>query len=176
MTAPAPGLVLVYTGEGKGKTTAALGLVFRALGRGLRVAVLQFVKGGWETGERLLAERGLPGLDWHVMGEGFTWEGKDPAIHAAAARAGWAKARALIGAGAHDVVVLDEVMLPLARGWIDEGDLIAALRARREGMHVVLTGRGAPAAVVEAADLVSEMRAVKHPFEKGVMAIAGVDF
>jgi cob(I)alamin adenosyltransferase len=176
VTAPAPGLVLVYTGEGKGKTTAALGLAFRALGRGLRVAVLQFVKGRWETGERLLAERGIPGLDWQVMGEGFTWEGNDPAIHADAARAGWAKAREVIAAGAHDVVVLDEVMLPLTRGWIDTGELISVLRARRQGMHVVLTGRGAPAALIEAADLVSEMRAIKHPFEKGVMAIAGVDF
>lgn len=176
MSARAPGLLLVYTGEGKGKTTAALGLVFRALGRGLRVAVLQFIKGRWETGERLLAERGLPGLDWHVMGEGFTWEGDDPAIHADAARAGWAKARAVIGSGAHDVVVLDEVMLPLARGWIELSELLSVLRARRPELHVVLTGRGAPAELVEAADLVTEMRAVKHPFEKGVQAIAGVDF
>ncbi|HSM94233.1 MAG TPA: cob(I)yrinic acid a,c-diamide adenosyltransferase [Anaeromyxobacteraceae bacterium] len=176
MTTPAPGLVLVYTGEGKGKTTAALGLAFRALGRGLGVAVLQFVKGGWETGERRLAERGLPGLEWHVMGEGFTWEGKDPAVHAEAARAGWAKARALLEAGAHDVVILDEVTLPLAHGWIDCGELLGVLRGRRAGMHVVLTGRGAPAALVEAADLVSEMRAVKHPFERGVMAVPGVDY
>jgi cob(I)alamin adenosyltransferase len=176
VTGGAPGLVLVYTGEGKGKTTAALGLAFRALGRGLRVAVLQFVKGRWPTGERALAERGLPGLDWEVLGEGFTWEGDDPAIHADAARAGWARARKVLEAGAHDVVILDEVMLPLSRGWIDAGELIALLRARRPGLHVVLTGRGAPPALVDAADLVTEMRKVKHPFERGVKAIPGVDF
>jgi len=176
MTATTPGLVLVYTGDGKGKTTAALGLVFRALGRGLRVAVLQFVKGRWETGERRLAERGLPGLDWQVLGEGFTWEGHDPAIHREAARAGWRKARALLEAGAHDVVVLDEVNLPLSRGWIELDELLAVLRARRPGMHVVLTGRDAPPAIVEAADLVTEMRKVKHPFDLGVQALPGVDF
>lgn len=175
----APGLVLVYTGDGKGKTTAALGLAFRALGRGLRVAVLQFVKGRWQTGERTLAERGadaLRGLDWQVLGEGFTWEGDDPVRHAEAARSGWTRARAVIEAGAHDVVILDEAMLPLSRGWIDVAEVVAVLRARRTGMHVVLTGRGAPPALVEAADLVTEMRAVKHPFEKGVKAVPGVDY
>lgn len=176
MKRDAPGLVLVYTGDGKGKTTAALGLAFRALGRALRVAVLQFVKGRWPTGERMLAERGLPGLEWHVLGEGFTWEGDDPAIHAEAARAGWTKARALIEAGTHDIVILDEATHPLVRGWIDLDELIAVLRARRSGMHVVLTGRDAPRALVEAADLVTEMRKVKHPFDAGVKAIPGVDF
>lgn len=177
MTASATGLVLLYTGDGKGKTTAALGLAFRALGRGLRVAVLQFVKGRWPTGERTLAERGLlPGLDWQVLGEGFTWEGDDPSIHAEAARAGWVKARAAIEAGAHDVVILDEITHPLATGWIDVGELIAVLRARRHDMHVVLTGRHAPAPLVDAADLVTEMRKVKHPFDAGVKALPGVDY
>jgi cob(I)alamin adenosyltransferase len=176
VTTPTTGLVLVYTGDGKGKTTAALGLAFRALGRGLRVAVLQFVKGRWPTGERMLAERGLPGLDWEVLGEGFTWEGSDPAIHADAARAGWTRARALLSAGAHDVVVLDELTYPLARGWVDVAELIAALRARRPGMHVVVTGRDAPAPLVEAADLVTEMRKVRHPYDAGVKALPGVDF
>jgi cob(I)alamin adenosyltransferase len=173
---------VVYTGDGKGKTTAALGLAFRALGRGLRVAVLQFVKGDRETGERRLAERGhdgaggLAGLDWQVLGEGFTWLGDDPSVHADAARAGWARASALLAEGRHDVVILDEVILPVARGWIDLADLLAVLSRRRPGVHVVLTGRGAPPALVDAADLVTDMRAVKHPFEKGVRAIAGVDF
>ncbi len=176
MTPGTPGLLVVYTGDGKGKTTAALGLAFRALGRGFRVAVLQFVKGRRETGERLLAERGLPGLDWRVLGEGFTWRGDDPDLHAEAARAGWAVARGLIEAGAPDVVVLDEALLPLSRGWLDLGELLGVLSARRPGMHVVLTGRGAPAALVGAADLVTEMRQVKHPFQQGAKAIAGVDF
>jgi cob(I)alamin adenosyltransferase len=153
-----------------------VGLAFRALGRGLRVAVLQFVKGRWATGERALAERGLPGLDWAVLGEGFTWEGEDPGLHAEAARAGWGRARAVIEAGWHDVVILDEATLPLSRGWIDVAELLSVLAARRAGMHVVLTGRDAPAALLEAADLVTEMRALKHPLERGVKAIPGVDF
>lgn len=176
MTAGDPGLLVVYTGGGKGKSTAAFGLALRALGRGLRVAVLQFVKGRWETGERLLAQRGLPGLDWEVLGEGFTWQGSDPGLHAEAARAGWARARAVIEAGRHDVVVLDEVTLPLDRGWIGVDDLLAVAAARRPAMHLVLTGRLAPPALLDAADLVTEMREVKHPFAKGVKAIAGVDF
>lgn len=176
MSAGAPGLLVVYTGEGKGKSTAAFGLAFRALGRGLRVAVLQFVKGRWETGERLLAQRGVAGLDWEVLGEGFTWQGDDPAVHAEAARAGWARARAVIEEGRHEVVVLDEVILPLDRGWIGLEELLAVAAARRPGVHLVLTGRGAPPALVAAADLVTEMREVKHPFQQGVKAIAGVDF
>jgi cob(I)alamin adenosyltransferase len=176
MTTGAPGLLVVYTGDGKGKSTAAFGLAFRALGRGLRVAVLQFVKGRWETGERLLAQRGVAGLDWEVLGEGFTWQGGDPGVHAEAARGGWARARAVIEEGRHDVVVLDEVILPLERGWIGVEELLAVAAARRPGMHLVLTGRGAPPALVDAADLVTEMREVKHPFKRGVKAIAGVDF
>jgi cob(I)alamin adenosyltransferase len=179
VTSSAPGLLLVYTGDGKGKTTAALGLAFRALGRGLRVAVLQFVKGRRPTGERMLAERGgaaLEGLDWRVLGEGFTWAGDDPGVHVEAARTGWSAARAVVEQGASDVVVLDEIMLPLARGWLDVAEVLAVFAGRRPGMHVVLTGRDAPPAIVAAADLVTEMRAVKHPFDRGVKAIPGVDF
>jgi cob(I)alamin adenosyltransferase len=111
-----------------------------------------------------------------VLGEGFTWEGEDPGLHADAARAGWERARAVIEAGWHDVVILDEAMLPLSRGWIDLAELLSVLAARRAGMHVVLTGREAPAALLDAADLVTEMRALKHPFDRGVKAIPGVDF
>lgn len=169
------GILIVYTGDGKGKTTAALGLVFRALGRRLPVAVVQFVKGRWRTGEWVLAQ-GLPGLDFTTLGEGFTWEGPDPERHARAARDGWARARRLLAAGEHRVVVLDELTHVLARGWIERGEVLAALAARPPGTTVVVTGRDAPAELLDAADLVTEMRAVKHPFDRGGRAIPGVDF
>ncbi len=175
MSAPERGLVLVYTGDGKGKTTAALGLAVRALGRGLRVAIVQFVKGRRRTGERMFAER-APGLELFVMGEGFTWEGDGPAVHAAAARRAWKQARDLLVAGAHEVVVLDEVTYPLSYGWLEAAEVLAAIAARPSGVHVVATGRGAPAALVDAADLVTEMRNVKHPHARGERARAGVDF
>lgn len=175
MSGAVTGLVIVYTGDGKGKTTAALGLAFRALGRKLPVAVVQFVKGRWKTGERLLAEE-LPGLDFLTLGEGFTWEGADPELHARAARAAWARACELLAAGRHRVVVLDELTHVLAPGWIACEEVLAVLAARPAETTVVVTGRGAPAALLEAADLVTEMRAVKHPFDRGVKAIAGVDF
>lgn len=177
-----PGIVTVYTGDGKGKTTAALGMVFRALGRGLPVAVVQFVKGRWRTGERLLAAR-LEGaaleparLLFRTMGEGFTWEGDDPEVHARAARAAWEAARALLAGGAHRVVVLDELTHCLGPGYVALDEVLAALAARAPETTVVITGRDAPPALLDAADLVTEMRAVKHPFTRGVRAIAGVDF
>jgi cob(I)alamin adenosyltransferase len=175
VTGATPGLLIVYTGDGKGKTTAALGLVFRALGRKLPVAVVQFVKGRWKTGERLLAE-GLPGLEFLTLGEGFTWTGEDPEQHARAARAAWERARALLAAGRHRVVVLDELTLVMNRGWVPCEEVLAAIAARPAETTVVVTGRGAPAPLVEAAELVTEMQAVKHPFTRGVKAIAGVDF
>ncbi len=154
------GLLVVYTGDGKGKTTAALGMALRALGRKLPVAIVQFVKGRWKTGERLFAE-GVPGLELLTLGEGFTWEGDDPELHARAARAGWARARDLLASARHRIVVLD---------------VLEAIAARGRATTVVVTGRDAPAAIIEAADLVTEMRSVKHPFASGVKAIAGVDF
>ncbi len=174
MTAP-EGLLLVYTGDGKGKTTAALGLVFRALGRGLPVAVVQFIKGRWKTGERLFAET-LPQLTFLSMGEGFTWEGDDPERHALAARAAWERARALLAGGAHRVVVLDELTHALRLGFLPLGEVLAALAARPPGVTAVVTGRDAPPELVAAADLVTEMRARKHPFDQGGRAIPGIDF
>jgi cob(I)alamin adenosyltransferase len=179
VSTPAPaapkGLVLVYTGDGKGKTTAALGLVFRALGRGLRVAVVQFIKGKWKTGERLFAET-IPGLTFQVMGRGFTWESDDLSRDAAAAAAAWGEAAALIRAGGHDVVVLDELTYAINYGFVALGEILATLEARPAHVHVVVTGRNAPAGLVEAADLVTEMKSVKHPFDKGRKAQIGVDF
>ncbi len=193
---PPRGLLVVYTGDGKGKTTAALGLVFRALGRGLPVAVVQFIKGKWKTGERLFAAT-LPELTFLTMGEGFTWvkggendgvndkedrdggeddSERDPAAHARAARAAWERARELLAAGAHRIVVLDELTHAVHHGFVPVADVLAALAARPAGVTAVVTGRGAPPELVEAADLVTEMRSVKHPFDRGDRALPGVDF
>jgi cob(I)alamin adenosyltransferase len=174
MSAP-EGLVVVYTGDGKGKTTAALGLAFRALGHGLPVAVVQFIKGRWKTGERLLAA-GLPRLTFLCMGEGFTWEGDDPGVHAAAARAAWSRAHALLAAGEHRLVVLDELTHVINHGFVSEQDVLSALAARPSGVTAVVTGRGASPALLAAADLATEMRSLRHPFEHGVRALRGIDF
>jgi cob(I)alamin adenosyltransferase len=169
------GILIVYTGDGKGKTTAALGLVFRALGRKLPVAVLQFVKGDWKTGERVMAA-GLAGLEFETLGKGFTWQGGDPEQHVKAARDAWARAVQLLSEARHRVVVLDELTHVIVEGFVTCEEVLAALAARPPGTTVVVTGRSAPAALIEAADLVTEMRAVKHPFDRGLPAISGIDF
>lgn len=171
----ANGLLLVYTGNGKGKTTAALGLVFRALGRGLRVAVVQFIKGKWKTGERVFAEK-LPELTFLVMGEGFTWDSDDLSRDRRAAEHAWAKAAELISSGQYDVVVLDEITYAVNYGFIALVDVLDVLRARPPHVNVVLTGRNAPAELCELADTVTEMKVIKHPFEQGHKARAGIDF
>jgi 5,6-dimethylbenzimidazole synthase/cob(I)alamin adenosyltransferase len=173
--APGQGLVVVYTGQGKGKTTAALGLVMRALGRGYRVGVVQYIKGKWKTGERLFAA-GLPGLDFHVMGEGFTWESDDLSRDRRAARAAWDRSATLIAGGDHDVVILDELTYAISYGFVDEAEILAAIDARPSHVHVVITGRHATPALIERADLVTDMAAVKHPFARGVRAQPGLDF
>ncbi|GAC1538385.1 MAG: cob(I)yrinic acid a,c-diamide adenosyltransferase [Polyangiales bacterium] len=169
------GLLGVYTGHGKGKTTAALGMVFRALGRGMRVTVVQFIKGKWKTGERLFAET-LPALRFHVMGLGFTWDSDDLGRDKAAARAAWDTARGEILSGERDLVVLDELTYAFHYDFLSVDDVLAALRARPAHVHVVITGRNAPESLIEAADLVSEMVVVKHPFTAGVKAQIGVDY
>lgn len=169
------GLVVVYTGHGKGKTTAALGMVFRALGRGMKVGVVQFIKGKWKTGERLFAES-LPNLTFKVMGLGFTWESDDLSNDKAAALAAWSEARAMIEGGEHAIVVLDEITYTFHYGFVPLEDVLATLRARPAHVHVVLTGRNAPEELIALADLVTEMKPVKHPFEQGVPAQIGVDF
>ena len=169
------GLFIVYTGHGKGKTTAALGLVFRALGRGLRVAVVQFIKGKWKTGERLFAEN-LPGLTFLVMGQGFTWESDDLSRDRAAAQQAFGRAKELIVAGEHGIVVLDEITYAINYGFIDVADVVAAVRAKPKHVHVIATGRNAPEELCELADLVTEMKSVKHPFERGLKAQAGIDY
>ncbi len=169
------GLVLVYTGAGKGKTTAALGIVFRALGRGLRVAVVQFIKGKWRTGERTFAEQ-LPQLTFLVMGHGFTWESDDLSRDRMAARAAWDRSRDLILSGEQAIVILDELTYVIQYGFVPVAEVIATLRERPSHVHVVITGRNAPEELTAVADLVTEMQAVKHPFTEGLHAQPGLDF
>ena len=169
------GLLVVYTGQGKGKTTAALGVAFRALGRGMKVAVVQFIKGKWKTGERLFAE-GLPQLTFLVMGLGFTWESDDISRDRRAAVEAWQRSAELIAAGQHPIVILDELTYVLNYGFVSIEEVLAALRARPTGVHVIITGRNAPDGLMAAADLVTEMRPVKHPFDQGVRAQPGLDF
>lgn len=169
------GLLLVYTGHGKGKTTAALGLVFRALGRGFRVTVVQFIKGKWKTGERLLAPS-LPGLDFHVMGRGFTWESDDLSRDRRAAVEAWETAKSFLKGGQHNVVVLDELTYCIHYDFVSLDEVLRALEDRPKHVHVVITGRNAPEELLALADLVTEMKSVKHPFESGSRAQPGIDF
>lgn len=171
----AKGQLLVYTGKGKGKTTAALGLVFRALGRGMRVAVVQFIKGKWKTGERQFAET-LPELTFLVMGQGFTWESDDLSRDKGAAQHAWATARGLIASGEHAIIVLDEITYAINYGFLELGEVLDALASRPRHVHVVVTGRNAPDGLLAAADLVTEMHSVKHPYANGVPAQIGIDF
>jgi cob(I)alamin adenosyltransferase len=170
------GLLLVHTGPGKGKTTAAMGLALRMLGRGRPVAVVQFIKGAWSTGERLAFARFDDLLTWHSMGEGFTWETQDRARDIAACVRAWDEAQAQMARPEISLVVLDELCIALRYGYLDLDAVVTALAARRPSLHVVVTGRNAPSALTEAADLVTEMQAVKHPFKTGVKAQEGIEF
>ena len=170
------GLLMVHTGPGKGKSTAAFGLAARALGRGWRVGVVQFIKGAWATGERAALERFDDQIVWRVMGEGFTWETQDRERDIAAARAGWEEALRLMADPTLRLVVLDELNVVLRYAYLSLEDVVAALRGRREDLHVVVTGRNAKPELIEAADLVTEMTAVKHHFSAGVRAQEGIEF
>jgi cob(I)alamin adenosyltransferase len=170
----ASSLVLVNTGDGKGKTTAALGTALRAAGRGLRVCVVQFLKSpSWKTGEAK-AGREL-GIDWWTLGDGFTWDSKDMARTEAAAVDAWKAAREKISSGDYDLVVLDEVTYPVTWGWIPEAEVVEALRARPPHVNVILTGRDAPAVLMDTADTVTEMVKTKHAFDSGIAAVKGID-
>jgi cob(I)alamin adenosyltransferase len=170
------GLLIVNTGPGKGKTTAAFGLALRMLGHGRRVGVVQFVKGAWRSGERDAFAAFGDRVAWHSMGEGFTWETQDLARDIAAAEAAWAKALELMADPTIGLVVLDELNIALRYDYLDLDAVVAALKGRREGLHVVVTGRNAKPALAEAADLVTEMGASKHHFAAGVKAQAGIEF
>jgi cob(I)alamin adenosyltransferase len=171
------GLVMVHTGKGKGKSTAAFGLILRMLGHGQRVGIVQFVKGKWETGERAALERFDDLITINTMGEGFTWETQDRQRDIAAATQAWEQAKALIAAGQHKLVVLDELNIVLRYEYLDKHAVVAFLRDEKpDNVHVVVTGRNAPDELIEAADLVTEMTQIKHPFRSGVKAQAGIEF
>ncbi len=170
------GLTIVHTGNGKGKSTAAFGMVLRAWGRGFRVCVVQFLKS--ETGKwgEVLAAQKL-GIEWHISGDGFTWASKDMDTTIARAQLGWELAQEKIASGDYDLVVLDEFTYPLAFGWLDLAETLDWLREHKPAsLHLVITGRNAPPALLDYADLVSESREIKHPFHLGLKAQPGIEF
>jgi cob(I)alamin adenosyltransferase len=170
------GLLIVNTGPGKGKSTAAFGLALRMLGYGRRVGVVQFVKGAWHSGEKDALATFGDKVAWHTMGEGFTWETQDLKRDIAAAERAWAKALELMADPSFGLVILDELNIALRYDYLDLEKVVEALKARRENLHVVVTGRNAKPALVEAADLVTEMGLVKHHFAAGVKAQQGIEF
>jgi cob(I)alamin adenosyltransferase len=170
------GLLIVHTGKGKGKSTAAFGLLLRAVGRGFRCGVVQFGKGAWQSGERTAIERFGDQVQWHTLGEGFTWETQDRNRDIEAARRAWAKTQELMADPSIRLVVLDELNIALRYDHLELGEVTAALKARRPDLHVVVTGRNAKPELIEAADLVTEMTLVKHHFASGVKAQEGIEF
>jgi cob(I)alamin adenosyltransferase len=170
------GLLMVHTGQGKGKSTAAFGLALRALGRGWRVGIVQFIKGAWETGERKALERFGDLVSWRSMGEGFTWETQDRARDMAAAEAAFAVAREMMADPSIRLLILDELNIALRYDYLPLGEVLSALGSRRPGLHVVVTGRNAKPELVAIADLVTEMSLVRHHFAAGVKAQEGIEF
>jgi len=168
-------LVLVNTGDGKGKSTAAFGTMIRAVARGWSVAVVQFLKSGdWQVGEEKVL-RGL-GVDWFAIGDGFTWDSDDMEESEAIAREAWRKAAELIQAGDHRLIVLDEITYPMNWGWISTDEVVRTIADRPADVNVICTGRDAPAALIEIAHTVTEMRNVKHAYDQGIMARRGIDY
>jgi cob(I)alamin adenosyltransferase len=175
------GLLMVHTGKGKGKSTAAFGLAMRALGNGMRIGIVQFVKGKWQTGERLVLEKFPDQVTIKAMGEGFTWDTQDRARDIAAAKAAWGEAKRMIETSRgetpqYDLLVFDELNIVLRYDYLDLAEVIEALKARPAQLHVVVTGRNAKPELIEAADLVTEMTEIKHPFQAGVKAQKGIEF
>ena len=170
------GLLMVHTGPGKGKSTAAFGLLLRMVGRGRRVGVVQFIKGAWSTGERGALDRFQDLVEWHTMGEGFTWDTQDRARDVAACRRAWDKAVELMHQPGLSLLLLDELNIALRYDYLPEAEVLDALAARPPALHVVVTGRNARPALIEAADLVTEMTLVKHHFAVGVKAQEGIEF
>ena len=170
------GLLIVHTGTGKGKSTAAFGLALRMLGRGRRVGIVQFVKGAWHSAERDALEKFGDQVSWHSMGEGFTWETQDLKRDIAAAERAWGKAEELMADPSFGLVILDELNIALRYDYLDLDRVLAVLAARRPDLHVVVTGRNAKPALIEAADLVTDMTLVKHHFAAGVKAQEGIEY
>ncbi len=174
-SASSDSLVLVATGDGKGKSSSAFGVMLRALARGWRVAVFQFIKSGeWKVGEEKIGRQ--LGVDWHNQGDGFTWDSDDLEHDKAIAGEGWARAKATIEAGEHDLVILDELTYLMNWGWIDAGDVITAIRDRPAHVNLVVTGRDASPELIDVADTVSEVVKVKHAFDEGILAKKGLDY
>jgi cob(I)alamin adenosyltransferase len=170
------GLLIVHTGKGKGKSTAAFGLLLRAIGRGFQCGVVQFGKGAWQTGERSAIERFGDQVKWHTLGEGFTWETQDRARDVAAAERAWSRATELMEDPSIRLLILDELNIALRYDHIDLAKVLAAFANRRPDLHIVVTGRNAKPELIEIADLVTEMMAVKHHFAAGVKAQPGIEF
>ena len=171
----APSVVIVNTGDGKGKSTAAFGVIMRAVARDWSVAVVQFLKSGdWQVGEEATAKR--LGVDWWAIGEGFTWDSENLSEDEARARAAWDHAAGLIRSGEHQLVVLDEITYPMTWGWIDVAEVVETIRSRPTRVNIIATGRDAPAALIEVADTVTEMRNVKHAYDAGIIAKKGIDY
>jgi cob(I)alamin adenosyltransferase len=170
------GLIIVHTGKGKGKTTAALGMVCRMIGHGKRVAIIQFIKGAMHTGEKLVFDAFPDQVEFRPMGEGFTWDTQDRARDVAVAMGAWAAAKARISDPSIDMVVCDELNIALRYDYVPLAEVLEVLAAKPGGKHVVITGRNAPEDLIEVADLVTEMEALKHPFRSGVKAQAGIEF
>ncbi|KXF76923.1 cob(I)yrinic acid a,c-diamide adenosyltransferase [Paramesorhizobium deserti] len=170
------GLVIVNTGKGKGKSTAGFGMVFRALGHGMKIGVVQFVKGSWDTGERWVLEKFPDKVTISAMGEGFTWETQDRARDIAMARHAWEQAKAMILDEEHDMVLCDELNIVLRYDYLPVEEVIEVLKAKPFMKHVIITGRNAKDELTEFADLVTEMEMVKHPFRSGVKAQKGIEF
>ncbi len=171
------GLIIVHTGDGKGKTTAALGVAFRAAGNGMRVAVVQFIKGKWKYGELESAKQLKTPIEIHQMGEGFTWDTQNPKRDIEMTKKAWELCKEKMLSGQYDVVVFDEINYVLDYNYLDIGEVVRALKQKAEMVHVILTGRNAKPELIEIADLVTEMKEIKHPFkEQGLLAQRGIEF
>jgi len=170
------GLLLIFTGNGKGKTTAAIGMAMRAAGHGLKICFIQFIKGSWKYGELEAVARFPEYIDFHVMGRGFTWKSDDLEKDRALAGNAWEKAKEVIASGAYDMVILDEFTYLLTYEMIERKEALEFLRNKPDNLHVVVTGRNADPALLEIADLITEMKAIKHPYKQGIKAQKGIEF
>jgi cob(I)alamin adenosyltransferase len=170
------GLIMVNTGNGKGKTTAALGTALRAIGSNFKVFMVQFIKGSWDYGELHVVEKLAPNFEIKPMGEGFTWETKDKKRDTEIATKAWEFCKSLIKSNEHDLLIFDEINNAMDYGYVDVSDVVNALKNKPKEMHIILTGRNAPQAIIDIAHLVTEMREIKHPFQQGIYAQKGIEF
>lgn len=171
------GLIIVHTGDGKGKTTAALGMVVRSLGHGFKVAIVQFIKGAWEPAEKAVLSQWSEQLEFQAMGEGFTWETQDRDRDIQKAQEAWLQGLSYLQNPEYQLILLDEINVALKLGYLDPQDILAGLAQKPQATHVILTGRGAPSELIEVADLVTEMKLIKHPFrEQKIKAQPGIEF